>query len=259
MTSMRWALVTAVVALVVSPTSAVFGASSAGPLPRIAAGCQELDFTSAGRAVRARLCLPGGASATHRLPGVIVLHGCGGFGALDEIVARELPPHGIATYYVDYFGLTPPPSRKGFCNAGGSIDGAFAIWSRIARDATRSLKTVPGIEPARVGAVGWSLGGGLALSTAEQNPHLFRALVLFSSFAHDLQAAGQLPPTLVLSGGSGDAVPVAEARALYQALRRAHVPSELRVYSHGNHQWKNAQGVAGERWMLSFLNRYLVR
>ena len=62
-----------------------------------------------------------------------------------------------------------------------------------------------------------------------------------------------------LSGGSGDAVPVFDARALYRKLVRAHVPAELRVYPHGTHQWKGAQRVAAERWIDAFLQRYLFR
>jgi dienelactone hydrolase len=229
------------------------------PLPRIAPSCVESDFTSAGRTVRARLCLPDGASQTRRVPGVIVLHGCGGFGTLDQTLAHRLPEHGIATYYVDYFGLTPPPSRKGFCNAHGAVGDAFATWLRITRDATAALRRIPAVDPQRAGAVGWSLGGGLALSAAEQYRHLFATLVLFSAFAFgpELQDVGRLPPTLVLSGGSGDVVPVSDAVALYRTLRRDHVPTELRVYPHGNHQWKHAQFAAGLRWTLGFLDRHL--
>jgi dienelactone hydrolase len=81
-------------------------------MPRIAASCADADFASGGRTVRARLCLPAGASSTHRVPAVVVLHGCGGFGTLDQLLARQLPANGIASEYVDYFGLTPPPSRR---------------------------------------------------------------------------------------------------------------------------------------------------
>jgi dienelactone hydrolase len=229
-------------------------------MPRIAASCADADFASGGRTVRARLCLPAGASSTHRVPAVVVLHGCGGFGTLDQLLARQLPANGIASEYVDYFGLTPPPSRrKGFCDAHGAVARAFATWLRIARDAAQALARTPTVDPHRVGAVGWSLGGGVSLVSAEADRALFHTLVLFSAaaFGPDLRDVGRLPPTLVLSGGSGDVVPVSDAVALYRALRQAHVPAELRVYPHGNHQWKGAQFTAGLRWMLAFLARYL--
>jgi dienelactone hydrolase len=164
---------------------------------------------------------------------------------------------------VDYFGLTPPPSKRGFCGAHHGIERSLAIWQRIVVDATRALKQMPGIDAGRVGAVGWSLGGGLALVTGEYGAgarplrhSLFHALVVLSAFDASGQV-GALPPTLVLSGGSGDAVPVADAGALYRALRRAHVPAELHVYPHGTHNWKGRQRIAGERWTFAFLHRYL--
>ena len=194
---------------------------------------------------------------------MIVLHGCGGFGGIDEVLARDLPSHGIASLYVDYFGLTPAPSKRGFCGAYREMGRAFPVWQRIVVDAVTSLRHTGGIDSRRIGALGWSLGGGLALVTAEYGAGTtplrhspFRALVVLSAF-DDSGEIGALPPTLVLSGGSGDAVPVADAVALYRALRRAHVPAVLHVYPHGTHQWKGAQRVAAERWTFAFLRRYL--
>ena len=230
--------------------------------PTIAPYCHRADFSSRGRSVRAALCRPPGTAST---PAVVVLHGCGGFGGIDQILARDLPLHGVATYYVDYFGLTPPPSARGFCGARVNFEQAFRIWQRVVVDATSALKRLPGVDGSRVGAVGWSLGGGVALVTGEygagttprrQSP--FRALVVLSAFDAGRRVAA-LPPTLLLSGGSGDAVPVFHARALYRALVRAHVPAELRIYPHGTHQWKGAQRVAAERWIDAFLRRWLVR
>jgi dienelactone hydrolase len=198
------------------------------------------------------------------MPAVIVLHGCGGTGGIDTVLARDLPTHGVASFYVDYFALTPPPSRRGFCGAGALMEGAFPVWQRIVVDAVGALRATPGIDAARIGAVGWSLGGGLALATAQygagsaplpRSP--FRALVVLSAYDESSNVRA-LPPTLVLSGGSGDAVPVSEAIRLYRSLRAAHVPAELHVYPHGNHSWKRRQRVAGERWTFAFLRRYLV-
>jgi dienelactone hydrolase len=229
------------------------------PFPRISPLCHRVDFSSRGPSVRAALCRPAGSA---RVPAVVVLHGCGGFGGIDEVLARDLPSHGVAAYYIDYFGLTPQPSKRGFCGS-PRIGTSFATWQRIVVDATNALKRMPRIDPARVGAIGWSLGGGLALVTAEygagatplrQSP--FHALVVLSAF-DDSRQVGALPPTLVLSGGSGDAVPVSDAGTLYRSLRAAHVPAVLHVYPHGTHQWKGRQRLAGEQWTFDFLRRYL--
>lgn len=230
--------------------------------PSIAPYCHRADFSSRGHTVRAALCRQTG---TADLPAVVVLHGCGGFGGIDQILARDLPLHDVATYYVDYFGLTPPPGNRGFCGGHVDFERTFRTWQRVVVDATSALKRMPDIDGARVGAVGWSLGGGLALVTGEYGAGAtplrrspYRALVVLSAFDARGQVAA-LPPTLVLSGGSGDAVPVSDARALYKSLLQSRVPAELRVYPHGMHQWKGAQRVTAEHWIDAFLGRYLAR
>jgi len=217
-------------------------------------GCARADFRSAGRTVPAELCRRGGERAA-----VVVLHGCGGFGTLDHRLAADLPDHGYATLYVDYFALTPPPGQRGFCGGPRSGVDPFPVWIREARDAASALRRTPGIDPRRVGVVGWSLGGGVALAAAESGGHPFDAAALFSSFAHGLTPgdAAVLPPTLVLSGGSGDAVPVSEAVQLHDALLAAHVATQLHVYAHGTHQWPGAQFRAGLAWTVAFLAKYL--
>jgi dienelactone hydrolase len=197
--------------------------------------------------VRALFCPASGSAA------VIVLHGCGGFGEIDHRLTAELPSYGIATLYVDYFEPTPPPGRRGFCDAFGAFDSAFPRWERVVADAASSLRAR---GERRLGLVGWSMGGGLALASAVDVGG-FDALAVLSAFAHDVTNAAALPPTIVLSGGSGDAVPVSEAIALHRALVAAHVPNELHVYPHGNHQWKGRQGDAAIRWIGTFLHRHL--
>ena len=184
--------------------------------PSIAPYCHRADFSSQGHTVRAALCREAG---TANLPAVVVLHGCGGFGGIDQILARDVPAHGVATYYVDYFGLTPQPSTRGFCGAHHGVERSFRIWQRLVVDATSALARMPGIDGKRVGAVGWSLAGGLALATGEYGAGAtplrhspFRALVVLSAFDAKRQVAA-LPPTLVLSAAAGTRS-VSGARAL---------------------------------------------
>lgn len=218
------------------------------PFPHVA-GCVRADFRSSGTTVRAERCGPArGARAA------IVLHGCGGFSTFDHRIAAELPRYGISTLYVDYFGPTPPTGSKGFCGGGGSGIDPFPIWERVAADAARSLRS----HFTHVGAVGWSLGAGVAITAAEAL-HAFDAIASFSGIAHPsvLTQAGRLPPSIFLDGGVHDIVPPENARALFSAAKGAHVATALYIYGNGTHNWPGAQGDAGIARAASFLRRYL--
>jgi len=187
---------------------------------------------------------------------VVVLHGCGGFSTFDHQLALGLPSFGLSTFYVDYFAPTPPPGSRGFCSVWTRPAHLFSSWERVVADAARTLRRR---DYARVGAVGWSLGAGVAIAAAEDHPHLFDAVAAFSAIAYpaSLQRAGLLPPSIFLDGGPHDIVPPSNARALYAAARRAGVPSALYVYPTGNHEWAARQGVLGRERAAAFLVRHL--
>src|SRR5438128_1474751 len=87
---------------------------------------------------------------------------------------------------------------------------------------------------------------------------LGRSMPAFSTGTFGAAAvAPQLPPTILLSAGSTDAIPLAETLPLYNALKAAHVPAELYVYPHGSHGWPGRQGALGIARAATFLKRYL--
>ena len=215
------------------------------PLPHLGAGCTRADFQSAGSPVRAIRCGPASGARA-----VIVLHGCGGFSTFDDRLATELPRYGITTLDVAFFDPTPPPSSRGFCNAFSQGPDPFPIWERVAADAAASLRPQFG----HVGAVGWSLGAGLAISTAE-DMHPFAAMAAFSALAFppELARARLLPPSIFLDGGTHDIVPASDAEMLYAAARQGHVRAALYIYPGGNHNWPGRQGTAGIARAAAFL------
>jgi dienelactone hydrolase len=254
--SLAWFTVAVVAASTLTAAASAIG--RARPFPALPGSCARSDYASGGARVRAALCLPAGRG---RVPAAIVLHGCGGFDTFDHRLAVELPAAGVATLYVDYFGPTPPPGRRGFCNGGGgSGRDVFAVWRQEVIAAAAHLHALPRIDASRLAVVGWSLGGGLAVSTALADPGLFRAVVGFSTGLYGEPASlAKLPPTLLLSGGPRDAIPLSATRALARALRASGTRVTLYDYGHGVHRWPRAQGSAGIREAEGFLRATLRR
>ena len=224
------------------------GVGAQRPFPRFGGGCVRADFRSGGQTIRAERCGPPSGRA------VVVLHGCGGFGTFDHRLAVDLPGFGIATLYVDYFAPTPPPGARGFCSVWTQPRRLFAAWDRVARDAAASLRS----HYSAVGAVGWSLGAGVAIAAAESS-HAFQAVAAFSALASPQSLAGArtLPPSIFLDGGPRDIVKPANALALYSAARHAGVPAALYVYGNGTHEWAGRQGELGRARAAAFLLRHL--
>jgi dienelactone hydrolase len=112
-----------------------------------------------------------------------------------------------------------------------------------------------------IGVAGWSLGGAVAIqaAAASHRQRVFAAVAGFSTgaFGATPAFAALLPPTILLSGGTRDAIPLAETLPLFRALRAAHVPSALYVYPHGSHNWPGRQGTLGIRHAAAFLRDHL--
>jgi dienelactone hydrolase len=229
-----------------------------GGFPHFGAGCARADFASGGAPIRAELCHAEGSGPARA---VVVLHGCGGFSTFDHRLVTELPRFGISTLDVDYFAPTPPPGTRGFCNAHGGARDAFPRWVAVARDAGRALRQDGVASAGGIGVVGWSLGGAVAIqaAAAPRRQRVFAAIAAFSTgaFGATPAFAALLPPTILLSGGSTDAIPLAETLPLFRALRAAHVTSSLYVYPHGSHEWPGRQGALGIRHAAAFLRGHL--
>jgi predicted esterase len=102
------------------------------------------------------------------------------------------------------------------------------------------------------------LRGAVAAAAGPPSSRPFQALAGFSTGSFGAGSSASLePPTILLSGGRTDAIPLAETLPLYRALRAAKVPSQLYVYPRGSHNWPGRQGALGIAHAAAFLLRYL--
>jgi acetyl esterase/lipase len=124
-----------------------------------------------------------------------------------------------------------------------------------------------GVDPARVGVIGFSAGGHLAStllthSEGVERPDfgiLFYPVVtmgvathggsrrnllgenpaseLIERFSNERQVTPDTPPTMILFSDDDTAVPPVNGTAFYNALKAAGVPSALHIYPEGGHGW----------------------
>jgi len=130
------------------------------------------------------LTLEGGISATINMPAhsdpvpaVLMLHGFGStkdeVGGLYARQARALADKGIASLRIDFPGFGKSQGDTGATTVDQQLEAATA--------ALDVLRKTDGVDPARTGVLGFSLGGGVATVLASNNPRAVKSLVTWSS------------------------------------------------------------------------------
>lgn len=142
------------------------------------------------RAADIPMTLEGGISATLNMPdstepvpAVLLLHGFGSskdeVGGMYARVATALAQKGIASLRIDFAGFGKSDGDMGATTIDAQLSQAKAAFA--------VLKGTKGIDPNRMGVLGFSLGGGIATLLASGQPREVKSLVTWSSVG-DFQA-----------------------------------------------------------------------
>ena len=204
----------------------------AGPTEMMAGGGPQT--TIAGQ-----LTLPHGSSAP--VPAMIIMHGSGGIlPGREQDWAARLNGLGVATFVVDSF------RPRGFSSTGA--DQSRLPLAASVTDALTALKLLashPGIDRDRIGIVGHSKGGQIALYTTLEpfrraviNDDLRFALhiAFYASCSIPYKAEGVSPaPVFLLLGGDDDYTPAAHCGRYVDFLRSRGAPVEMFIFPGAHH------------------------
>lgn len=145
-------------------------------------------------AAETEMRLPGGLDATLSMPevatspvpAVLMLHGFGSskdeVGGMYAAEAAALAARGIASLRISFAGFGRSDGDTGSTTVDGQVADALA--------ALGVLRDEEGVDGTRIGLLGFSLGGGVAILAAAQAPEEVAALATWSSvgdFAGDMK------------------------------------------------------------------------
>ncbi len=199
-------------------------------------------------------------------PAVVLLHGCGGLwrGAEVKPIYKQWAAHlrraGYATLLVDSAG------PRGIRYSCGKRQARRILYRGRPKDAYGALAYLqgrPDIEPARIGLIGWSQGGGIVLlsivepSIGRPVPpprHDFRAAIAFypavCNERWQSRPFTKVPPggwtteipLLVLHGAADNWTPAAPCRRFIEAAAARGAPTQIRLLK-GAHHGFDAPGL----------------
>lgn len=127
------------------------------------------------------------------------------------------------------------------------------------------LASLPTVDIARVGVLGFCYGGGVALRHAVINPALAATVTLYGDTIVDPSGFGALlnseRPLLGIFGAEDNQIPLTEVDSFETALTDAEIPHEVTIYEGVGHAFVNPEsiaqaGAAQDAWtqILAFLD-----
>ena len=95
------------------------------------------------------------------------------------------------------------------------------------------------VAPKKVGAVGWCMGGGLALSSAAEANELTTAIAFYGRPLAKEDVAKLRVPVLGLYDELDQGIPVVAVREFENELKQAGVTHEIHIYPNAPHAFFN--------------------
>jgi dienelactone hydrolase len=172
-------------------------------------------------------------------PALVLLHGCSGVQPNTLAWAQWLQSEGYVALVLDSFsgrGLKRVCADSSPLTGGARAPDVFA--------AAQHLKTLPFVDGARLGAIGWSHGGWTVLQSSRfENVHSdagLKALIAFYPYCGDLAVYRSSTPLLMLLGADDNWTPAEPCRFLAERARADGRNVTAVVYPGAHHGFDGA-------------------
>jgi dienelactone hydrolase len=189
------------------------------------------------------LVTPGGPGTPGaKRPGVLVVHDWSGLGPYAKSRAEQLADSGYVALAVDIYGQGIRPTSPEECaKQAGIYKADRALMRARAQAGLTALLANPMVDPARVAAIGYCFGGGVALELARSGAPLAGVVSFHGTLdtPNPADAAKIKGKVLVCHGGDDPFVSPDQVAAFEKEMREAGVDWQLNVYGGAVHSFSN--------------------
>lgn len=201
---------------------------------------QEIDYKANGTLMKGYLAYDDKIKG--KRPGVLVVHEWWGLNDYARKRARMLAELGYTALALDMYGdgkqaHHPEEANKFSSELMKNHDAAMARFTA----AYKVLADQPTVDPQRIAAIGYCLGGTVVLEMARSGADLKGVVSFHGNLAtsHPAQPGAVKAKALVLTGGADPFVPPQQIEQFKQEMAAAGVDYRLIVYPDAKHSFTN--------------------
>lgn len=201
---------------------------------------KDVSYEAKGVKLKGYLAWDDAARTPH--PGVLVVHEWWGLNDYARMRARMLAKQGYTALALDMYGngkqARHPDSARKFSSAVMKNEAVAKARFEAALDL---LKGQPGVDPQRIGAIGYCFGGGVVLNMARIGEPLKVVESFHGPLATDHPAQkGKVKARIASFSGQADPfIPAKQVAAFRQEMKKAGIKALIVTYPGAKHSFTN--------------------
>lgn len=178
--------------------------------------------------------------AAGKLPGVMIVHQWKGITDYEKSRARMLAEMGYVAFACDIYGKGVRPQTASEAGAqAGKYKGDLPLYRKRLAAGLATLASQPGVDSARLGAIGYCFGGTGALELARSGANVKAVVSFHGGLGSSLPASlGAVKGSVLVCHGAADPmVPPAEVEAFCQEMESAKVDYVFMAFAGAKHSF----------------------
>ena len=202
---------------------------------------KTVSYPSGNDTVQAYLCLP---DTTGPFPGVILIHEWWGLTDWMKENAKSFAVRGYATMAIDLYRgkVTTMPDEAGQLMKTLPQDRAL----QDLKAAFQYMQSRPEVKPAKIGAIGWCMGGGYSLISAVNIPELAFCVVCYGHLPTDSSSIASIHcPVLGIFGDADKVITPADVGQFTNATHAMGKKVWTKIYPNAQHAFMNPGNETG--------------